>query len=100
MKRLLIATALVLSGCASGATQTKVVEVKVPVAVQPIAASDIPTLPAPLPKRPTDARQALDLALSKVCEWVAFGLRAQPLLQVSAGEAQKAVQAYPECGER
>lgn len=97
MKRLLIATALVLSGCASGATQTKVVEVKVPVATAPIKPTDVPVLPAPLPKRPADARQALDLALGKVCEWVAFGLRAQPLLQVSAGEAQKAVQAYPEC---
>lgn len=89
----------VLSSCATPAVKERVVTVNVPVAVQPIKPADVPVLPAPLPKRPADARQALDLALSKVCEWVAFGLRAQPLLQVSSGQAQQAVPAYPECGE-
>jgi hypothetical protein len=95
-----IVLALALAGCQTPATKTVVQEVRVPVAVQPIKPADVPALPAPLPKRPADARQALDVALAQVCRWVAFGLRAEPLLRVSAGLPPQEAPAYPECSKR
>jgi hypothetical protein len=90
----------VTANCTTPATKTETVEVRVPVAVQPIKPADVPALPAPLPKRPADVRQALDVALAKVCQWVAFGLRAQPLLRLSAGLPPVDAQSYPECERR
>jgi hypothetical protein len=92
--------ALALAACQTPATKTVVQEVRVPVAVQPIKPADVPALPTPLPKRPADARQALDVALAQVCRWVAFGLRAEPLLRVSAGLPPQEPPAYPECSKR
>jgi hypothetical protein len=100
MKRWLIATALVLGGCATGATRTETVEVKVPVATHPIAPAAVPQLPAPLPKRPADARSALDLALGQVCRFVSYALKADPLLRLSAGLPPQEAPKYPECGDR
>jgi PBP1b-binding outer membrane lipoprotein LpoB len=61
MKRLLIAAALVLSGCATGATRkSQTVEVKVPVAVQPIKPEQVPAVPAPLGPRPQSLSAAAE----------------------------------------
>jgi hypothetical protein len=102
MKRLLITGPMLLmaASCAQDAVKTETVEVKVPVAVQPIRPADVPTLPAPLPKRPADARQALDVALAQVCRFVGYALKADPLLRLSAGLAAKDAPAYPECDNR
>jgi hypothetical protein len=97
MKALLTVACLLLTGCASGAVRDRIVEVSKPVAVHPITAAQVPTVPAPLGPRPSSLSAAADLLLSKHCEWVAYALRADPLLRLSAGEAQKAPQAYPEC---
>jgi hypothetical protein len=100
LRRNCAAATFALSACQTPATKTVVQEVRVPVAVQPIKPADVPALPAPLPKRPADARQALDVALAQVCRWVAFGLRAEPLLRVSAGLPPQEAPAYPECSKR
>jgi hypothetical protein len=89
--------AVVLTGCATSAVRDRIVEVSKPVAVHPITAAQIPAVPAPLGPRPSSLSAAADLLLSKHCEWVAYALRADPLLRLSAGEPQKALQAYPEC---
>lgn len=96
----LLAIALLLTGCATGAVQDRIVEVKVPVAVQPIKPEQIPPLPQPLPPRPSSLSAAADILLAKVCQWVAYGIKVSPLLDVSAGQQPKAVLSYPECGER
>jgi hypothetical protein len=89
---------LLLAGCAGAPpVRDRIVEVVKPVAVQPIKPDQVPALPAPLPKRPADARQALDLALAQVCTFVAYGLKADPLLRVSAGMPQVSAPRYPEC---
>jgi hypothetical protein len=70
------------------------------VAVQPIQPADVPQLPAPLGKRPPTVRQQEDALLSKVCEFVAYALQADPLLRLSAGEKPAAQAVYPECKRR
>jgi hypothetical protein len=97
MKLTVILLSLALAGCASDAVQTRTVEVKVPVAVQPIRPEQVPVVPAPLGKRPTSATAALDLLLADHCKWVAYGLLTDPLLRVSAGEPPKALPTYAEC---
>jgi hypothetical protein len=102
MKRLAIA-ALLLAGCSTPPTVTKVetVEVKVPVAVQPIAAVDVPSVPAPLPKRSGNLSADADTLLAKVCEWVGYGIKADPLLRRSAGDkSPPVVPPFPECEKR
>jgi len=73
---------------------------EVPVATRPLKPEDVPTPPAPLGPRPKGISASADTLLSKVCEWVAFGLKADPLLRVSAGMPQKALAKYPECEGR
>lgn len=94
---LLASGAMAMTGCSTGPNRTEVVEVSKPVAVRPITIAQIPALPDRLPSRPPNVSSALDVAMAKICEWVAYGLRADPLLRVSAGGVQRAVQAYPEC---
>ena len=96
MKRAVI-LALLLSGCATPAVKTETVEVKVPVAVQPIKPEQVPVLPAPLPKRPANTSAALDLALAQVCHFVAYAVKADPLLRLSAGMPAAPIPSYPEC---
>lgn len=96
MKRALILS-LLLASCSSPPVRVETVEVKVPVAVQPIKADQVPAAPAPLGPRPQSLSAAADVLLSKVCEWVAYGIKADPLLRVSAGAQQKALAKYPEC---
>jgi hypothetical protein len=88
---------LAVASCATPATRTQTVEVKVPVAVQPIKPEQVPTVPAPLGPRPESASAAADILLADHCKWVAYGLLTDPLLRVSAGEAPKALPKYPEC---
>lgn len=99
-KALLGLAILILPGCQTPTiVKTETVEVKVPVAVQPITPDQVPSPPAPLPPRPADARDALDVAVGKWCEAVAYILRANPLLQISAGETVTEL-SYPECRAR
>lgn len=100
MKRAVIATALALGGCAAGATRTQTVEVRVPVAIQPIKPDQVPAVPAPLGPRPQSLSAAADLLLAKHCEFVAYALKADPLLRLSAGEPQQALPQFPECEGR
>lgn len=96
-----IALMFVAAGLASCSTptvvKTETVEVKVPVAVQPIKPDQVPQPPAPLGKRPNTAPAAADVALAKVCEFVAYALKADPLLRISAGGKPVDLPRYPEC---
>lgn len=96
----LVALAL-LAGCVgSPVVKTETVEVKVPVPVQPIRADQVPAAPAPLPPRPANLSAAADLLLGKWCEAVAYMVRADPLLRISAGGGPGALPRYPECEGR
>lgn len=89
--------ALLLAACQTPATRTQTVEVKVPVAVQPIKPAQVPAVPAPLGPRPQSLSATADLLLAKHCEWVAYALLTDPLLRVSAGMPQRPLAKYPEC---
>jgi hypothetical protein len=89
--------ALALAACQTPAQQIKTVEVKVPVAVQPIKPAQVPAVPAPLAKRPPSLSAAADLLLAKVCELEAYALKADPLLRLSAGMPQQPLARFPEC---
>ncbi|HVL29541.1 MAG TPA: hypothetical protein VM326_02325 [Sphingomicrobium sp.] len=101
MTRMILAAivALALAGCATrpAVVDERFTEVKVPVAVQPVRPEQVPEPPAPLPKRPDSLPAAADVLLAKWCEAVAYLLRADPLLRISAGQAPTAAQIYPEC---
>lgn len=97
MRIIALSIALTLAGCAHPAVQIKTVEVRTPVAVQPIKPEQVPTPPAPLPPRPSSLSAAADTLLAKLCEWEAYGLRADPLLRVSAGEKPAELPRYTEC---
>jgi hypothetical protein len=86
-----------LSACQTPAVKDRVVEVSVPVAVQPIKPAQVPVVPAPLVKRPASLSAAADLLLAKVCELEAYALKADPLLRVSAKMPPQALPKYPEC---
>lgn len=92
--------AITLSGCATPAVEYKTVEVKVPVMVQPLKPEQVPAVPAPLGSRPDALPDALDVLLAKHCELVAYVLKADPLLRVSAGVPMADLPVYRECGER
>ena len=95
--RIVAAVALLASCATPTVTKTATIEVKVPVAVQPIRPDQVPVPPAPLPKRPQSPSAALDVALAKICEFVAYTLQADPLLRISAGEKPAMLPVYPEC---
>lgn len=59
----ILAVALALSGCAG---RDAIQRVSIPTAC--VDAADVPAKPAPLGKRPADARSALDVALAKLVE--------------------------------
>jgi hypothetical protein len=73
------------------------VEIKVPVAVQPIKPAQVPALPSPLGPRPSSLSAAADMLLSDHCKWVAYGLLTDPLLRVSSGQPPRIIPRYPEC---
>lgn len=90
--------AFLLAACQTPTVvRDRIVEVKTPVAVQPVRPDQVPAVPAPLGARPRSLSTAADVLLSKVCEWVAYGLKADPLLRVSAGEPQQPLGKFPEC---
>ena len=78
-------------------TKTETVEVRVPVAVQPIRPDQVPTPPAPLGPRPQSLSAAADVLLSKWCEAVSYIVQANPLLRISAGGKAGMLSKYPEC---
>lgn len=100
MKQILIAAALLLAACQSGPTRIETVEVKIPIAVQPIKPEDVPQAPGSLGPRPPTLPQAADRALAGWCEAVAYILKAQPLLQLSAGLPPVELGKYPECEKK
>jgi hypothetical protein len=89
-----------LTACATPSVKTETVEVKVPVAVQPITPAQVPTPPAPLGPRPSSLSAAADALFAQVCKLEAYVLRADPLLRVSAGEKATELPKYPECEGR
>lgn len=91
---------IALSACSTPAIKDRIVEVAKPVAVRPIQVADVPTPPSPLPPRPAQLSAAADLLLSKWCAAVSYMVKADPLLRVSAGMPQKALERYPECEGR
>jgi hypothetical protein len=93
----IVILAAALAACATPAIKDRVVEVRVPVAVQPIKPAQVPAVPAPLAKRPASLSAAADLLLAKVCELEAYALKADPLLRLSAGMQQQALGRFPEC---
>lgn len=88
---------IILTACATPATRTETVTVKVPIAIQPIKPAQVPTPPAPLGPRPNSLSAAADTLLAKVCQLESYVLRADPLLRVSAGLPPAALPKYPEC---
>ena len=95
---LMVATgAALLAACQTPATRTQTVEVKIPVAVQPIKPDQVPTPPAPLGPRPGNLSAAADTLLAKVCEFVGYAIMADPLLRLSAGQQPGTLPKYPEC---
>ena len=100
LHKMQIASVLLLGGCATpGAApvRDRIVEISKPVAIQPIKPSDRPTPPAPLGPRPPALRAQADILLGKWCEAVAYIIKSEPLLAISAGMPPLAAQAYPEC---
>jgi hypothetical protein len=89
--------ALALAACQTPAVQTRTVEVKVPVAVQPIKPTQVPAVPKPLGPRPESLSAAADQLLAKHCEFVAYAILADPLLRVSAKMPPQPLPPYPEC---
>lgn len=76
------ASLILLSACASKpAIEVRTVEVLKPVPVACVKREDIPVRPGPLPPRPEDARQALDLAVAWVLKWQGYGEKANAVLQ-------------------
>lgn len=97
MIRVAIAALLLASCSTPTVTKVETVEVKVPVAVQPIRPEQVPALPAPLPKRSGNLSADADTLLAKVCEFVAYAVQADPLLRISAGGKPALLPGYPEC---
>jgi hypothetical protein len=95
-----VAACLLLPGCSTPPVKERIVEVSVPVAVQSIKPEQVPAVPKPLGKRPPSLSAAADALLAKHCEWVAYALRADPLLRISAGTKPGELPLFPECGER
>lgn len=93
----LVVAALSLSGCATSAVEEKIVEVKVPVAVQPIKPEQVPVIPTPLPARPLSLSAAADVLMAKWCEAVIYIIKADPLLRVSSGQVPGQAPLFPEC---
>lgn len=99
----LIVIVLCLVACSTPKVQPiqyvdRTVEVDKPVPVHPIKPEDVPALPAPLGAPPPTWKQRAEAALGKLCEFVAYGLTADPMLHTSAGIPPLATEpVYPEC---
>jgi hypothetical protein len=89
---------LLLAACSTPTvTKVETVEVKVPVAVQPIRADQVPAVPAPLPPRSGNLSADADTLLAKVCDFAAYAIKADPLLRLSAGLPPAPLPRFPAC---
>lgn len=89
---------LLLAACSTPTvTRTETVEVKIPVAVQPIRADQVPAVPAPLPPRSGNLSADADTLLAKLCELAGYAIRADPLLRLSAGLPPAPPPRFPAC---
>lgn len=91
MKKLILAccasACLALAACASGSTEKEIQthEVVVTRTEKAVTPAQVPTPPRPIAARPADASSALDTLAAKLCEYVGYADRADPLLQNAAG---------------
>lgn len=91
MTRLALSAVLILTACATRppivrVDTREVVVTRIEKALTEQQVRDtVP--PAPMGRRPEALSAALDLALAKLCEYVAYAERADPMLQHSAGVA-------------
>jgi hypothetical protein len=87
MRRLILACAIAaLAGCATAPVKEIATrDVVVTRTEKSVKAADVPTPPAAMPARPGNISAALDLALAKLCEYVGYTEKADPLLQNAAG---------------
>jgi hypothetical protein len=99
-RALAYSTVSFIAACSTPAVRTETIEVKVPVAVQPITPAQVPTPPAPLGPRPSSLSAAADALFAQVCKLEAYVLRADPLLRVSAGQKPAELPKYAECEGR
>lgn len=90
----------IVSACSTPATRVEVKEIRIPVAVQSLRPDQIPQVPAPLGPRPKSLSAAADTLLASHCEFVAYVLKADPLLRLSAGLPQQSLPRFPECEGR
>jgi hypothetical protein len=97
MKRAAIIILAFAQACSTPAIKDRIVEVSVPIATKPLKPEQVPAVPAPLGPRPSSLSAAADLLLAKHCEFVAYALKADPLLRLSAGMQQQALAKFPEC---
>lgn len=99
-----LAAALTLAACATAAekapVQDRIVYVDRPVATQPIKPEQVPPIVQPLGPRPPTIPQAADRALAGFCEAIAYVLKADPLLMISAGQPPRQLPGYPECDRK
>ena len=94
----IVAVVALLAGCSTPTvTKVETVEVKMPVAVQPIRADQVPAVPAPLPPRSGNLSADADTLLAKVCELAAYAIKADPLLRLSAGLPPAPLPRFPAC---
>lgn len=78
--------ALALGGCATRQPAVEIRTVEVPVLRVETCfnASDLPKVPAGLPKRPSTVSSALDIAVAKVIELQGYAAKANALLNICA----------------
>lgn len=98
-----LAVALTLAACSTTGdppVRDRIVYVDRPVAIQPIKPEQVPAIVAPLGARPATLPQIADRALAGFCEAVAYIVKADPLLRISAGQTPRRLPNYPECDRR
>lgn len=97
MKYAVMLIALLLAACQTPAVKDRIVTVNVPIATQPITPAQVPPVPAPLGPRPPSLSAAADVLLAAHCQFVAYTLKADPLLRVSAGLPPRDLPVFKEC---
>jgi hypothetical protein len=88
MTRFILAAAcLAVAACATGAAEKEIEthEVVVTRTERAVTEAQVPTPPRPISARPADASSALDTLAAKLCEYVGYADKADPLLQNAAG---------------
>lgn len=83
----LAAACLAVAACATGSAEREIQthEVVVTRTEKAVKPEQVPTPPRPIGARPADASSALDALAAKLCEYVGYADRADPLLQNAAG---------------